>query len=103
MGWNSWNHFGCDVIAKLIKEMADAMVSSGMKKAGYEYVVIDDCWQVAWDESGRIVVDPEGFPNGMKEVADYVHSLGLKFGIYSMKSGLPTMNTPFVTSGNTKT
>ena len=83
MGWNSWNKFGCDVSEKLIKEIADAMVSSGMKDAGYEYVVIDDCWQVARDEQGNIVPDPERFPNGMKHVVDYVHSLGLKFGIYS--------------------
>lgn len=83
MGWNSWNHFGCDVSAKLIKDMADALSKSGMKDAGYDYIVIDDCWQVDRDENGRIVVDSERFPNGMKEVADYVHSLGLKFGIYS--------------------
>lgn len=83
MGWNSWNKFGCNVSESLIMEIADAMVSSGMKDAGYEYVVIDDCWQVDRDENGVIVVDPERFPNGMKAVADYVHSLGLKFGIYS--------------------
>ena len=83
MGWNSWNKFGCDVSEKLIKEIADAMVSSGMKDAGYEYVVIDDCWQIDRDENGNIVPDPERFPNGMKHVVDYVHSLGLKFGIYS--------------------
>lgn len=83
MGWNSWNKFGCNVSETLIKEIADAMVASGMKDAGYEYVVIDDCWQVDRDIDGTIVVDPERFPNGMKAVADYVHSLGLKFGIYS--------------------
>jgi alpha-galactosidase len=83
MGWNSWNKFGCDVSEKLIKEIADAMHSSGMKNAGYEYIVIDDCWQVGRDENGNIIADPERFPSGMKAVADYVHSLGLKFGIYS--------------------
>jgi len=83
MGWNSWNKFGCNVSEELIKGIADAMVSSGMKDAGYEYVVIDDCWQVDRDENGVIVCDPKRFPNGMKAVADYVHSLGLKFGIYS--------------------
>jgi alpha-galactosidase len=83
MGWNSWNKFGCDVSEKLIKEIADAMVSSGMKDAGYEYVVIDDCWQIDRDENGNIIPDPERFPSGMKAVVDYVHSLGLKFGIYS--------------------
>jgi len=83
MGWNSWNKFGCDVSEKLIKGAADAMVASGMKEAGYRYVVIDDCWQVSRDAAGRIVVDPERFPSGMKAVADYVHSKGLEFGIYS--------------------
>ncbi len=83
MGWNSWNKFGCDVSAKLIMEMAEAMVNSGMSDVGYEYVVIDDCWQIGRDSIGNIIVDPERFPNGMKDVADYVHSLGLKFGIYS--------------------
>jgi alpha-galactosidase len=83
MGWNSWNKFGCNVSEKLIKEMADAMVSSGMKDAGYQYVVIDDCWQVRRDGQGNIVPDPQRFPSGMKALADYVHSKGLKFGIYS--------------------
>ena len=83
MGWNSWNKFGCNVSEKLIIGMADAMVESGMQDAGYEYIVIDDCWQVDRDENGNIVVDPERFPNGMKHVVDYVHSKGLKFGIYS--------------------
>ena len=83
MGWNSWNKFGCDVSEKLIKETADAMVSSGMKDAGYKYVVIDDCWQVGRDLDGNIIPDPERFPSGMKALVDYVHSKGLKFGIYS--------------------
>ena len=83
MGWNSWNRFACNVSEKLIKQMADEMVSSGMQKAGYEYVVIDDCWQVSRDENGEIVVDKDRFPNGMKSLADYIHSKGLKFGIYS--------------------
>ena len=83
MGWNSWNKFGCNVSEELITGMADAMVESGMMDAGYEYIVIDDCWQVDRDENGEIVVDPERFPNGMKHVVDYVHSKGLKFGIYS--------------------
>ena len=83
MGWNSWNKFACNVSEDLIKSMADAMVSSGMKDAGYQYIVIDDCWQVRRDSSGNIVADPQRFPNGIKAVADYVHSKGLKFGIYS--------------------
>ena len=83
MGWNSWNKFGCNVSEQLIKEMADAMIATGMKDAGYEYLVIDDCWQVGRDEEGNIQVDPKRFPNGMKALADYVHAKGLKMGIYS--------------------
>ncbi|WP_423129891.1 glycoside hydrolase family 27 protein [Gaoshiqia sp. Z1-71] len=83
MGWNSWNKFQCDVSEELLMGMADAMVSSGMKDAGYEYVVIDDCWQVGRDENGEIIVDKERFPHGIKFLADYIHAKGLKFGIYS--------------------
>jgi len=61
MGWNSWNKFGCNVSEDLIRQMADAMVKSGMKDAGYQYVVIDDCWQVERDQSGNIVPDPKHF------------------------------------------
>ncbi len=83
MGWNSWNKFGCNVSDEMIRGMADAMVKSGMKDAGYQYVVIDDCWQVERDKEGNIVPDAKRFPSGIKPLADYVHSLGLKFGIYS--------------------
>jgi alpha-galactosidase len=83
MGWNSWNKFGCNVDESLIRQTADAIVSSGMKDAGYQYVVIDDCWQVSRDRSGNILADPQRFPSGIKALADYVHSRGLKFGIYS--------------------
>jgi alpha-galactosidase len=83
MGWNSWNKFHCNVSEDLIKSMADGMVASGMKDAGYQYVVIDDCWQVSRDENGNIVPDPQHFPSGMKVLGDYIHSKGLKFGIYS--------------------
>ncbi|HOO85734.1 MAG TPA: glycoside hydrolase family 27 protein, partial [Prolixibacteraceae bacterium] len=83
MGWNSWNTFACNVSEGMIKEMADAIVESGMRDAGYEYVVIDDCWQIGRDSLGFIIVDPERFPSGMKALADYVHSKDLKFGIYS--------------------
>ncbi len=83
MGWNSWNRFGCNVSEQLIRETADAMVSSGMKDAGYQFVVIDDCWQIDRDAQGRIVPDPKRFPSGTKALADYVHSKGLKFGRYS--------------------
>ncbi len=83
MGWNSWNKFACNVSESLIKEMADAMVTSGMRDAGYVYLVIDDCWQVDRDAQGNIQPDPKRFPSGMKALADYIHSKGLKFGLYS--------------------
>jgi len=83
MGWNSWNHFGCDVSAQLIKETADAMATNGLRDAGYQYVVIDDCWQVARDSRGRLVADTARFPGGMKPLADYIHARGLKFGLYT--------------------
>lgn len=83
MGWNSWNRFRCNVSEKLVREVAEALVKSGMRDAGYRYVVIDDCWQVARDKDGALLADAERFPGGMKALADYVHSLGLKFGLYT--------------------
>jgi len=84
MGWNSWNTFGWQINEQLILEMADLMASQGYREAGYEYLVIDDCWSLRErGKDGRIVPDPEKFPHGMKAVADYVHSKGLKFGMYS--------------------
>jgi alpha-galactosidase len=84
MGWNSWNPFGENVSEKVIKETADAFVSSGLKDAGYTYIVIDDIWQGGRDSTtGLLYPDPERFPSGIKALADYVHSKGLKFGIYS--------------------
>ena len=83
MGWNSWNKFQCNVDEKLIRSTADAMASSGMRDAGYQYLVIDDCWHGQRDAHGDIQADPQRFPSGIKALADYVHSKGLKFGIYS--------------------
>lgn len=83
MGWNSWNKFACNVNEKIIRDMADAMASNGMKEAGYQYIVIDDCWHGQRDENGFITADPVKFPSGIKALADYVHSRGLRFGIYS--------------------
>jgi alpha-galactosidase len=83
MGFNDWNAFGCDVNETLIKETADFFVSSGLKNAGYQYVNIDDCWALKdRGADGRLVPDPAKFPSGIKGVADYVHGLGLKLGIY---------------------
>jgi len=83
MGWNSWNTFSWNIHADLIKTSADAMVETGLKDAGYEYIVIDDCWSLKDRVDGKLVPDPEKFPEGIKPVADYVHSKGLKFGMYS--------------------
>jgi len=83
MGWNSWNKFACNVSEQLIRETADAMVSSGMQAAGYQYVNIDDCWQVSRDAQGTIVADAARFPSGIKALADYVHDKGLKLGVYT--------------------
>jgi alpha-galactosidase len=83
MGWNSWNKFACDVDERLIREVADAMVRTGMKAAGYTYINIDDCWHGDRDSLGFIHPDPNRFPSGMKALADYIHSKGLKMGIYS--------------------
>jgi len=84
MGWNSWNTFAENISEDLLMETADAMVSTGLRDAGYEYVVIDDCWSLRErGKDGRIVADPAKFPHGMKFLADYIHSKGLKFGMYS--------------------
>jgi alpha-galactosidase len=81
MGWNSWNHYGCKVTDAIVREQARAMAANGMKAAGYEYVNIDDCWQGKRDVKGFIHPN-DRFPD-MKALGDYIHSLGLKFGIYS--------------------
>ncbi len=83
MGWNSWNRFGCDIDEAKIRAEADALVASGMKDAGYSYLIIDDCWQVSRDGHGDILADAKRFPSGIKALSDYIHNNGLKFGIYS--------------------
>lgn len=83
MGWNSWNKFGCDINEDLIRTVADAMVSSGLRDAGYIYLNLDDCWHGERDNLGFIHEDTTRFPSGIKALADYVHSKGLKIGIYS--------------------
>ncbi|GAA0140249.1 galactosidase [Lithospermum erythrorhizon] len=84
MGWNSWNHFQCNIDEKLVKETADALVSTGLAAAGYHYVNLDDCWaELNRDSKGNFVPKKSTFPSGIKALADYVHSKGLKLGIYS--------------------
>ncbi len=84
MGWNTWNTFYDKINEETVLQMADALVDQGLHEAGYEYIIIDDCWQLKErDAEGNLVADPEKFPHGMKYVADYIHGRGLKFGIYS--------------------
>lgn len=85
MGWNSWNKYQCNVNETVIVNTANAMVSSGLKDLGYHYINIDDCWSLHQRDNStqRIVPDPAKFPTGIKGVADKVHALGLKLGIYS--------------------
>lgn len=84
MGFDTWNTFGEKINEQMILEITDAMVEKGYRDAGYHYVVIDDCWSLRQrDAEGNLVADPEKFPHGMKYVADYVHSKGLGFGMYS--------------------
>ena len=86
MGWNSWCRYGTDINEKLIKQVADAMVSTGMRDAGYVYLGLDDGWQARkakFDDKGYPLYDTEKFPSGMKALGDYIHSKGLKFGIYT--------------------
>ncbi len=83
LGWNSWNTFGGEIHEDLIRETADTFVREGLKDAGYEYVVIDDLWEADERVGGRLTWDTHRFPHGIPALADYVHSQGLKFGIYS--------------------
>ncbi|MET9872558.1 glycoside hydrolase family 27 protein, partial [Streptomyces sp. NPDC006386] len=83
LGWNSWNSFGCSITEAQVRQAADAMVSSGMRDAGYQYVVVDDCWfDPQRDAAGNLRANPTKFPSGMKALGDYIHGKGLKFGIY---------------------
>lgn len=84
MGWNTWNKFGCAINEELIKATADYIVSLGLDKVGYQYVNIDDCWMTDKRTlDGHIEVDYQAFPSGMKALGNYIHSKGLKFGLYS--------------------
>ncbi|HWO65920.1 MAG TPA: ricin-type beta-trefoil lectin domain protein [Umezawaea sp.] len=96
LGWNSWNSFGCGVTEAQVRQAADAMVSSGMRDAGYQYVVVDDCWfNPNRDSAGNLQAHPTKFAGGMKALGDYIHARGLKFGIYQV----PNERTCAQTSG----
>ncbi|CAD6225833.1 unnamed protein product [Miscanthus lutarioriparius] len=89
MGWNSWNHFQCGINEAVVRSTADALVATGLAKAGYTYVNLDDCWaDYQRNKEGYMVANPKTFPSGIKALADYVHSKGLKLGIYSSAGGV---------------
>ncbi|CAE6428342.1 unnamed protein product [Rhizoctonia solani] len=100
MGWNTWNKFACDISEDLILSAGKAVVATGLKDLGYEYVVVDDCWHAASREAGtgKPVADSTRFPNGIKHLSDNIHSLGLKIGIYS-SAGLYTCGRRFGSLG----
>jgi alpha-galactosidase len=84
MGWNTWNTFASNINETLVKETAEALIKSGMRDAGYVYVVLDDCWHLKErDANGNLVPDPAKFPSGLKALGDYLHERGFKFGIYN--------------------
>ncbi|MEJ8646784.1 NPCBM/NEW2 domain-containing protein [Streptomyces sp. MS1.AVA.3] len=94
MGFNNWNSTHCraEFNEEMVKGIADLFVTKGLKDAGYQYVNLDDCWALPTrDGNGKLVPDPQRFPHGIKAVADYVHSKGLKFGIYT-SAGIKTCN-----------
>ena len=84
MGWNTWNKFGCNINEQLIRETIDFFNKSGLIEAGYKYINLDDCWQIERDNiTKKIIADPQAFPSGIKNLADYAHEKGLFFGLYS--------------------
>ena len=95
MGWNSWNTFGRDINEQLILDMARKISETGLQSVGYNYIVIDDCWSLKQrDKNGRLQPDPEKFPNGMKAVADALHEMGFKFGMYGCAGTLTCAGYP---------
>jgi alpha-galactosidase len=94
MGWNSWNRFGCDIDETMVREMADAMITTGMKDVGYAYVNLDDCWQVGRDAQGGIVADPVRFASGMAKLAEDVHAKGLRIGTYTCAGSMTCQQRP---------
>src|SRR5581483_6393894 len=84
MGWNTWNTFAANINETLIKQTAEVIAASGMRDAGYKYIVLDDAWMAKdRDANGNLVADPAKFPSGMKALGDFLHSKGFKFGIYN--------------------
>ena len=95
MGWNTWNTFAEKINEQLILECADVMVESGLRDAGYQYLVIDDTWtEQRRDKNHHLIPDLEKFPNGIKPIADYLHQRGLKLGIYSCVGSMTCTKHP---------
>ena len=93
MGWNSWNHFHCGINQTIVEQTADAFIKYGLDKLGYEYVNIDDCWAKSRDSNKVVVPDPATFPD-FQGMIDYVHSKGLKFGLYSDAGSMTCAKRP---------
>ena len=83
MGWDNWNAFGCNINESVLLSTAQKMVDYGLRDLGYNYVVLDDCWSEGRNASGYLVPNHQTFPNGMRYVADQLHDIGMKFGMYS--------------------
>eukprot|EP01096_Ripella_sp_DP13-Kostka_P003392 TRINITY_DN1500_c0_g1_i2.p1 TRINITY_DN1500_c0_g1~~TRINITY_DN1500_c0_g1_i2.p1 ORF type:complete len:439 (+),score=123.88 TRINITY_DN1500_c0_g1_i2:88-1317(+) len=94
MGWNSWNHWGCNINETIILDTAKAMRANGMQAAGYQYVNVDDCWAIGRYPNGTVQADPKTFPHGIQWLASQVHSLGFKFGIYTCAGNLTCQGRP---------
>ena len=95
MGWNSWNTFATEINEQLVKDIADKFISLGLKDAGYEYIILDDGWMaMERDVNGNLIADPIKFPSGMKALADYIHSKGLKFGLYNCAGSMTCAGYP---------
>ena len=83
MGWDNWNAFGCDVSEELLLNTAQSIVAYGLRDAGYQYILLDDCWSAGRSSNGSLQANTTKFPNGMAYIADQLHGMGLKFGMYS--------------------
>lgn len=94
MGWNSWNTFAADINEELIIQITDTIIDKGYRDKGYEYIIIDDCWSLKERVNGKLVADPDLFPHGLKYLSDYIHSKGLKFGMYSCAGFLTCAGYP---------
>ncbi len=95
MGWNSWNHFKCNINETVLKQTTDKIIELGLDKKGYIYVNVDDCWQTDRDNTTKVIIeDKKKFPSGMGSLAKYVHEKGLKFGLYSDAGSMTCQSKP---------